>query len=249
MPLDPAEAITVRGTAEVQNAGSDGKAGALDFDVSYRVSTDEKTAAQSDQATLRLKTSDLRLNALSAVWGRLGTNADITGVVVSDVKAEWTRGEETQSFKLDGGLNGTSISLAAPKWLGQDKLQLEYLTHTGQIEYHAGELHLAEVDLKSDVLSCEAQGTLNLPRMLAAWKTPSTEIPLEEFHLAGEINIAKIARMLPETLKLREGLQIQTGKLVLALDAKTQNCRAAFDGQPQHIANRSDGRWQGNPLG
>ncbi len=244
LPIDSAEAITVRGAAQVQNAGANGKAGALDFDVSYRSLAEANSTTPQNTAMLRLKTSDLRLNALSALLGRCGSRSEIAGVLVSDLAAEWTSGDASPTFKLHGGLSATGIGLSAPAWLGTDKFQLEYLTQKGRLEYHAGEVHLTDWNLKSDVLSCEANGVLNVPRLLAAWKTPSAEIPVEEFHLTGEVNVARLAKMFPETLKLRAGLEVQSGKVNVALDADVQNAEHVLSGKisASRIAAVADGR-------
>ena len=242
LPLDSAEAITVRGKFEVQNAGAIGKAGTIDFDVSHRSLTDENNAP-SQSGTLRLKTGDLKMEALAGLFGRFGSNLEITGVVVSDLAAEWTL-EESLTFKVQGGLNATGFRLDAPEYLGRDTFQLEYLTHKGQIEYHAGDVHLRDWELTSDVLGCQADGQLNLSQILNAWNNPSTEIPLEEFHLAGEVDIARIAKMLPQTLRLREGLEIQTGKMQVALDAELKNTEQHLAGKitTSKIAATADGR-------
>ena len=72
----------------------------------------------------------------------------------------------------------------------------------------------------------------------------AAEIPLEEFHLTGEVNVARIAQMLPETLRLRQGLELQTGKVLLALDATTKNAEQQLAGKisTSQIAAVADGR-------
>lgn len=242
LPLDSAEALTARGAVRVQNAEANGNAGKIDFDASYRWLTENTPPRQS--GTLRLKTSDLRMHALAAAFARLDPQLDITGVLVSDLSAEWTTGDEVLLFKLGGGLNATNFSLAAPAWLGQDRFRLEYLTHRGQIEYELGELHLTEWKLQSDVLTCDAHGKLNLPELLKVGNGPTSEIPVEDFHVSGEINVARIAKMLPQTLRLRDGLEIQTGKVLLALDTNTQNAEQQLTGKisTSKIAAVADGQ-------
>lgn len=242
LPLDPAEALTVRGAAQVQNTDANANAGQIDFDVSYRWLMEDNQPRES--GTLRLKTGDLRMHTLAAAFARLNPRLDLTGVLVSDLSAEWTTGETLLAFKLDGGLNATNFSLVAPDWLGQDQFRLEYLTHQGQIEYETGELHLTDWNLKSDVLTCEANGNLNIPNMLKAWNKPSTEIPVEDFRINGEINVARIAKMLPRTLRLRDGLEIQTGRVLVTLDAKTQNAEQQLSGKisTSKISAMADGQ-------
>ncbi len=168
-PLDPAAPVIVRGAAEVQNSAGTGSTGQLDFDVSYRWLTNSENAASGEMGTLRLKTKDLQLENLAAICGRVEKTWNITGVVVSDLSAEWTLGEELTAFKLQGGLNATNFSLAAPKLLGRDRLRVEYLTHQGQIEYQAGQVHFTDLAIKSDVLTCEAQGAINPAQIGTAW--------------------------------------------------------------------------------
>ncbi len=243
LPLDAAEAITVRGASEILKAGAGGKAGTVDFDVSYRQFPQTSTSPAGEAGTLRLKTSDLRLAALSALFGRLGQNVEVTGVVVSDLSAEFSTGETT-AFKMKGGLNATGFSLAAPLWLGEDKLKLEYLTHQGEIDYQNGDVDFKDAKIKSDVLTCEAHGILKASELIQKWRQAAAKIPLEEFHLTGEVNVARIAKMLPETLRLRNGLELQTGKLLIVLDATTQNAEHQLAGKisTSQIAAVANGR-------
>ena len=248
LPLDSSEAITVRGASEILKAGAGGKAGTVDFDVSYRQLPETSTSPARQAGTLRLKTSDLRLAALSALFGRLGQNVEVTGVVVSDLSAEFSIGETT-AFKMKGGLSATGFSLAAPAWLGKDKLKLEYLTHQGEIEYHNGDVDLKEVKIKSDVLTCEAHGILKVSQVLQKWRQAAAKIPLEEFHLSGEVNVAHIAKMLPETLRFakRAGTPNRQGARRPRCDDPKR--RASARGKNQHVADRSGRRRPANCLG
>ncbi len=229
--------------ARFLKAGAGGKAGTVDFDVSYRQLPETSTSPAGQAGTLRLKTSDLRLAALSALFGRLGQNVEVTGVVVSDLSAEFNTGE-TIAFKLKGGLSATGFSLAAPNWRAGDKLKLEYLTHQGEIDYQNGDVDLKDVKIKSDVLTCEAHGILKVSQLIQKWRQAAAKTPLEEFHLNGEVNVARIAKMLPEMLRLRTGLKLQTGKVIIALDATTENAEHLLAGKisTSQIAATADGR-------
>ncbi|MCH7636284.1 MAG: Rieske 2Fe-2S domain-containing protein, partial [Proteobacteria bacterium] len=72
------------------------------------------------------------------------------------------------------------------------------------------------------------------------------------YKLNGELDLVQVARMLPETLRIREGTEITSGKLRLAVSGRNQKGKSIWSGRidASHLGAQADGRtlvWE-NPL-
>jgi hypothetical protein len=121
-------------------------------------------------------------------------------------------------------VDGLNLSAAA---LGADRLHLDSLQVPCRIAWQGRQIDVEQLGIRCDVGEFSITGQTTLPdnvtaRSFAEWLH-------ESFAVQGELDLAQLAKLLPETLHVRQGIQINSGDVKLAL---------ASDGGGSH-------RWSG----
>lgn len=115
-------------------------------------------------------------------------------------------------------LEMTQLALVAPQYLKSDQLSLSRIAANGQLEISPSGVQAKGFKTVSDFGSVETDGELDWSQFntLLAGAVPDTE-----FEAHGEIDVARLANMLPETFALRENLEVQSGSITFG--AATRN--------------------------
>ncbi|MDA1056020.1 MAG: hypothetical protein O3C40_37035 [Planctomycetota bacterium] len=168
-----------------------------------------------------------------------------SGLLDGDVSLDW---DDTSIVARLGQLTAQNLRVSAPEWFGSDRVELENLTASGEITQRGGAWQVQQLTLDSDIGHVTANGTASV--------TPSDEkslaetfieaLPFGRFRVDGQIDLARIARMLPTTLKLREGMHVATGEVTLALGSETDATGQRWDGRVE--ARNLSGMYEGRHL-
>jgi len=214
--------VTVAGLSESitfgLRAALGSKAAALDVSGSARIM--EKGVVRPEalacKAKLALDSFDLAdLRPLLAVFG---VPVEAEGVLSVQTSTE---------FKGAGSLHGKgTVALRSLKFaggpLGGDQPAVSKLDLNFDIDLADGRVHVRAAQLKSPLLSAGAEGTLAMPR-------PGQVMSEGDFRAEASVDLAAVAGQLPETLRLRQGLLIESGRLDLNAAVKTEGGIARFE--------------------
>jgi translocation and assembly module TamB len=140
------------------------------------------------------------------------------GAITGSFLYEWKNDLAAQRLELTK-LSSPQLSLAAPAYLGTDKPTIQLTSASGGIEIVGKRLLLDQIQIQSDVaaLSASLAGespTLDMAGILSAVQSTKKDDGIE---VSGEIDLAALARRLPQTLRLRQDTKITEGLLDFSL--------------------------------
>lgn len=111
----------------------------------------------------------------------------------------------------------TQFGMVAPRYLQQDQVSLNRLVMDGRLELTGHGVQATKFEVESEVGQIKTNGEFDLSQLATL---TAGEIPKTQFSAHGEIDLAKVASMLPQTLALHQDLQVQSG--TVSFDAATR---------------------------
>ncbi len=153
-------------------------------------------------AHLTANLNALPLSVAQSWLRRVLPEAEINGQVTANVDYGWGQGAGHNERSLQGEMAVTNLDLAAAA-LGADRFQLASLRVPCQVTQAGATLKIQQLAIESDIGQMAASGQARLddlsrPDMM---KT----LAHETFQLSGQLDLAQLARLLPNTLRIRQG--------------------------------------------
>ncbi len=243
MSADAGGTTAVEVSANLPDAQLPGGAGSLAAGV--------KMDSASKEITATVK--EFPLAMLRAVASRFVTGATLTGRLSSEVRVAWssqtTEKNAPNKNAAQINLNLSGFSLGAPSLLQSDVLRLDRLTVAGQASWQPEAMVIENSTLDCDFGRATLAGTLPLGGK-DGFSVNSLLRERQEF--SGQIDLAKLAQMLPATLHLRPQMQINSGAMQWAASSRPAKDNAVWHAQVEtaNLTATNNGRqivWQ-KPL-
>ena len=195
---------------------------------------------------LELLAERLPLDPLEPWLARYVPGAQLTGGISTDATVNW-RVDSQRGLQLEtsGRLEASQLDLSANALTG-DSLRSQQLIAPWKLTVSDNELTIEQLGISADWARLEATGNVLLTELQSLGLENLPRRPVE---LTGSVDIAKLARQLPRTLQLREGVRIDAGELTFIAEAQSDGERLTWLGDAE-LANVSgtDGqreiRWQ-----
>lgn len=109
------------------------------------------------------------------------------------------------------------FALVAPQFLKDDQLSLNELNASGQVRLSPAGITATKFQTTTDVGQVTTDGQFDISQLT---NITSGQIPATDFTAHGEVDVAKLANMLPQTIGLHQDLQVQSG--MVTFDATTR---------------------------
>ena len=178
----------------------------------------EQTASEEIQVSV--VSDKLPLEPFQPWLARFLPGAWINGRISTDAQAVVHTDETGLSgLQTTGRLDASQVSLQAEAIAG-DRLQFESLQVPWDVSLQGNEIQLNKLELQTDWAELTAQGSFNLAELASA---SLESLPRTPANVAGKVQLARLAAMLPNTLKLREGVWIDSGDLEFNASAAVKN--------------------------
>ena len=227
--------------------------------------TDEAASNTDGAQQLLVRAKDWRLDWLNPILARWQPKGEVSGALTTDwqatirraggvsppvndgTKTDGSTGGLTPPARLDahGDLRVQDLCLAGFNGMGTDRLRLDEIRLRGNVSTKGERLILDEAELRTEVGTLTASGDLPL----GGWSFASGEEALrkirqETFRVDGDVDLAKLAALLPQTLAVREGTRIDGGSIRIALASQPQNGSPRFQGKVEvaRLSAVADGR-------
>jgi translocation and assembly module TamB len=164
------------------------------------------------------------LAAVQPVMDRLAPGLRLSGQMSSELACRFSGTLSQPTIQVGGWIGAGALAVDAPAWLGPDRLLTDQLAIDGQFSLSGGRFRVENGTLRSDVASLALSGSAPVSQLAeqpwSAWLTDTLES--EDYRLAGEIDLARLAKMLPNTLRVREGTQITSGSVVVRSEGRLE---------------------------
>ena len=195
--------------------------GSLVADVMWQQSADGSGASLgSGNLTAEVRRFDL--SVMESLLRRVAPGIDLTGTLGGDVRIDWGAQGETVNF---GAITVEQFQLVAPQWFGPDRVALQGINLNGLISRQGDTWRVTDLAVASDVMSLRAEGQgatqasplKNLSAVFAdVWQRGA-------YHVAGHVDVARLAQMLPNTMRIRDSVQLTSGRISGTLTAQQGN--------------------------
>ena len=154
---------------------------------------------------------------------RFVSETQLDGRLAANVQAQWG---EKNSLRADVSTDALVLATAA---LGTDKLQVERLHAVAQITQHGDRVEVGELSLDCELGYVSAAGTLQLGK---GWVDRLPDSALKQTcKIEGRVDLARLAEMLPETLRIRKQTQITSGRVQLAVSSSPDSAGMVWQGR------------------
>ena len=143
--------------------------------------------------------------------------------------------------ELRGRCEIRDFSFQADRLRG-DRLELERLVIPCQMKLHAGLIDVEKFSVESEIGDLDLSGRLPISSFSA--DNLSAAFAGESLHLAGKLDLARLARMLPNTVRVRDQTEIIGGDLEISLHSEPDRDGIAVNGKLEatNLAARTRGR-------
>lgn len=193
--------------------------------VDLRLSHDraEATLGQS-RGECSLTTEALPLELVSAFARRVAPQVRLSGSSTSTLACRWeSPAASTRELELHGTLGAEELRLAG--LLPDDELRLNRISVPCQLHWHNGQLVVERLEADCDLGRAMFAGTLDMNASV------TSSLRKQSYTLSGQIDLARLAAALPNTIRVREATQINAGTLSLSLTSQQQSDGLRWQGQ------------------
>ena len=175
-------------------------------------------AAAARTWTMSTQVRGMGLSCIQAISRRFGQDIRVDGVLTADVACQWngTQGQVTVDVRH---ANAERLCVAAPAWLGQDQLRLELLRIAGACVVVDGQWQFRQAQVECDAgqFTIDGQFAWQPGVESSMWRQLLRSAAAADLQLDGRLDLARLARMLPNTMRIREGATIESGAVQVRL--------------------------------
>jgi len=158
------------------------------------------------------------LSLVQPLARRLGEDVRAEGVLTAELACVWSSVERRLTVAVHQA-RVESLSLTAPSWLGTDQLRLQSLQLAGGCAVDDGGWQFTDAKLECDAgqLTLDGQFTWQPDARGGVWQRLLRGAASADLEIDGQVDLARLARTLPDTLRIREGSTIEAGTVRLHL--------------------------------
>ncbi len=196
------------GTSDAQGAGN------VQLSLKLGAGPSDAESRSEEGGDVALKTENFPLDLVEAVLARVDAKAELAGRLDCDLHCRWSGTEAIEGASVEGRVSASALALAGP-WLGGDRLALDRLTTDVGAAWHGDTLRVDKASVECDAGSVSMAGRLDLSEQaMKDWLASAGNQTIE---VNGRLDLARLARLLPETLHIEEGTEITSGQVEIAL--------------------------------
>ncbi|MFO0847637.1 MAG: hypothetical protein U0871_03615 [Gemmataceae bacterium] len=171
----------------------------------------DTTWAFGDGTSGAVKADRFTVDSVGPLVRRFAPGTVIGGQLSADLSGKIGTEHTRTAASLDGRASVAGLELAGP-WLGADRLKLASAELPVKLAVAHGELQVGSAKLTCDIGTAAFAGALPLDGAM--------DIDRPGLTANADIDLAKLAAVLPKLLRLKEGTEIRTGRVTLDLTSR-----------------------------
>ena len=171
-------------------------------------------------ADVLMETQNLPLSLAAPMLQRFVGPANTAGLLNGKFQAAYHAGAQTVEVLVDR-MNLAGFGIVAPELLGSDQFVLNNISSSGVLRVSPTKITAQQFELKSDVGHANADGTFDINQITQL--ASGGQLLDTPFAMDGEIDLAKLIRMLPSTLQLHQDLTVNSGTVTFQASSQNQN--------------------------
>jgi translocation and assembly module TamB len=185
----------------------------------------EAAAVPSEVKMAVLKASHWKLDWVNPALSRVMAKAELTAEVHADASVELTPNATGYDWDWSGSISIEDVLVSGIDALKSDKLAFEQIELAGRAATTQGRLVMDALRVIADVGEVSATGDipLNNSSQKSTAELIQSLLSDEDYHIAGNLDLKKLATMLPQTLRIREGIEITGGEVKVQIVGDDSN--------------------------
>ena len=166
-----------------------------------------------------LRASHWQLNWLEPGLARVMPKAELKGELNAEASVELAPNSSSFDFDWEGTVSLDRLLLAGIDALKQDRLAFDQIELSGRVATTQGRLVMNDLKVGTDIGELVATGDVPLdPKSKkSAAELIQSLLSDEDYHVVGDLDLKKLAAMLPQTLRIRDGIEITGGEVKLQI--------------------------------
>jgi translocation and assembly module TamB len=191
--------------------------------------TQDGVAMTPGSKHIRLKAVGWNLDKLLPAVARIEPTAELAGTIdadarsqvnLADAPSDWTK----YDWSWDGRITISKFVLAGLSALKQDRVTLESTSLAGRVAAQQQRLSMQGLQLQTEVGELTATGDIPLAGIEASpLNAFSSILADQDYTIHGHLDLQRLAALLPNTLRVREGTQVTSGSVDVNLKSELQN--------------------------
>lgn len=190
----------------------------VNFEASSELSDDP-----FQKGNLALQLASVDVGILNLLFDQVGLAAAVTGSANGEIKADWRLGDEWQVQADFTDLRATNLLATYPELLGQDRPAIGELVCKGKVGIGPQTLTFDNFETATAFASAKATGQLAWANLADLSKLFDRERKVE---VAGKVDLAQVSRLLPNTLRIREDISVESGELTFDVRQEEEGGRS-----------------------
>ncbi|MBI3839026.1 MAG: hypothetical protein HY288_13990, partial [Planctomycetia bacterium] len=222
--------------------------GNFKIDVHTQGSAPDQTAALAS-GKVDCQSTAIPLELLEPLLRRRIDRAQLSGRLSTRLNGAWGEMAEGGETSVRGEALATGFVFTAAA-LGDDRIQLERLEMPCHIVQSGEMVQIEQLAIQCELGQLALSGSAKLDDFSA--RDGLAALAREDYEVTGEADLARLAAMLPATLRIRQGTEITSGQAALVISSRPQSSVTTWTGHvdASRLAATADGRaltWE-NPL-
>lgn len=172
------------------------------------------------EGNLEVALQQLPLGGVAPLLQRLINRIELAGELNGKAKLQFSGGGQQAVAQLDQLRLDRAIA-AAPDLLGADQFNLQQLSVQGELGWQGGTVSANQFLARCDFGQIAANGQIGVQDLTQL--AGSGRLARTPFQLEGQLDLARIATLLPQTLHLHSDLRFDSGELQFQVLSKPQN--------------------------
>ncbi len=208
---------------------SSDRVGSFESDATWQLAA-AQNFSQLGEGTVSLRGESLPLDTLAFLLRRFEADVRPAGLLATTANYSWASDGAKQSVELkEFSIRG--LRVRANEWLGDDELALDFIQSDGTLTVEGDRLHVRNFKLTSDLGKFTVDGSASVDQLKVA--ALNNVLQQEDYRVDGEVDLAKLAELLPQTLHVRDDVRIKSGKASVTLYSRVEGDRRRWVGNVQ----------------
>ncbi len=198
---------------------------------------------------IEAKIDALPLAAFRPLIDRFAPGLQLAGTISTNIVCTGITSISSGKMTVAGGIAADNVSATGGP-LGSDRFAQQRIELPCKMVYQNCQLDIEQLGLQCDVGNLSVVGSAMIPEQFDGGALP--KLLRSTFQVQGQLDLAKLAALLPSTLRVQQGTQITSGQISLTLASKPDVAAHTWSGQllASNLSAVQNGRafqWQ-NPI-
>jgi len=207
-----AKKSAAQGVPYVVTVQTDVEGGHLESKLSWTPPAELSSPAAGD-GELVWQMATFPLDALRPILDRAGIPDEVSAQLTSDCKTVWNTSAAVPSYHVDGVWQTGPLKITSAAISGKEPLRADYFQSSMQVTIKDELIQVKQFGVDTDLAKLRVTGEAAFADF-TNFQSPTglyASLSQRDFDMQGQLDLAKLAAALPQTLRVREGTEITAG--------------------------------------